>query len=82
MIILRPWRSQYGIRSGTRAIVPSSFMISQMTLDGFRPASRERSTPASVWPTRSSTPPGLDLSGNTWPGWTSSRGLDLGSIAT
>ena len=32
-------------------------MISQITPDGFRPASRARSTPASVWPARSSTPP-------------------------
>ena len=30
VIIFRPWRSQYGTRSGTRAIVPSSFMISQI----------------------------------------------------
>ena len=34
MIIFRPCRSQYGTRSGTRAIVPSSFMISQTTPDG------------------------------------------------
>ena len=57
-------------------------MISQITPAGFSPARRARSTPASVWPTRSSTPPALALSGNTCPGWTSSRGLDLGSIAT
>ena len=31
MTIFSPCRSQYGIRSGTRAIVPSSFMISQTT---------------------------------------------------
>ena len=58
MIIVSPWRSQYGIRSGTRAIVPSSFVISQITPDGLRPARRARSTAASVWPMRSSTPPG------------------------
>ena len=58
MIIVRPCRSQYGTRSGTRAIVPSSFVISQITPDGFRPASRARSTAASVWPIRSRTPPG------------------------
>ncbi len=57
-------------------------MISQITPAGFSPASRARSTAASVWPTRSSTPPGLALSGNTWPGWTRSRGLAFGSIAT
>ena len=31
---------------------------------------------------RSSTPPGLDFSGKTWPGWTRSRGRAAGSIAT
>ena len=44
-------------RSGMRAIVPSSFMISQITPAGFSPASRARSTEASVWPARPSTPP-------------------------
>ena len=38
------------MRSGTRAIVPSSFMISHTTPAGIRPASRARSTAASVWP--------------------------------
>ena len=38
-------------------------MISQITPAGVRPASRARSTDASVWPVRSSTPPGLALSG-------------------
>ena len=46
------------------------------------PASRARSTPASVCPTRSSTPPARALSGNTCPGWTRSAGLACGSIAT
>ena len=50
MTSFSPWRSQYGIRSGTRAIVPSSFMTSQTTPAGLRPASRARSTAASVWP--------------------------------
>ena len=76
MIIFRPCRSQYGTRSGTRAIVPSSFMISQTTPAGVRPASRARSTAASVWPIRSSTPPGFARSGKTWPGWTRSCGVD------
>ena len=38
------------------------------------PASRARSTEASVWPVRSSTPPGRARSGNMWPGWTRSCG--------
>ena len=57
-------------------------MTSQITPAGVRPASRARSTAASVWPVRSSTPPGLDFSGKTWPGWTRSRGRAAGSIAT
>ena len=63
-------------------MVPSSFMISQITAAGLRPASRARSTPASVCPVRSSTPPGRAMSGNTWPGCTSSSGRDSGSMAT
>ena len=79
---LIPWRSQYGIRSGTRAIVPSSFMISQTTPAGLRPASRARSTAASVWPDRCRTPPGRARSGKTWPGCTRSCGPLVGSMAT
>ncbi len=36
------------VSSGTRAIVPSLFMISQMTPAGYSPAMRARSTAASV----------------------------------
>src|SRR5215210_7867142 len=68
------------MRSGTRAIVPSSFMTSQITPAGVRPASRARSTAASVCPVRSSTPPGLDFNGNTWPGWTRARGRVDGDL--
>src|SRR5229473_2127634 len=50
-------RWQNSIRSGTRAMVPSSFMISQMMPAGISPASRARSTEASVCPARTSTPP-------------------------
>ena len=57
-------------------------MTSQITPAGFRPASRARSTAASVCPVRSSTPPGLAFSGKMWPGWTRSRGADSGSTAT
>ena len=82
VIIFRPWRAQYPTRSSTRAIVPSSFMTSQMTPAGLSPARRARSTAASVWPARSSTPPALLFSGKMWPGWTRSRGELSGSIAT
>ena len=43
-------------------------MISQTTPAAFRPASRARSTAASVRRERSSTPPGRARSGNTCPG--------------
>ncbi len=82
MIIFRPWRSQYGIRSLIRAIWPSSRITSQITAAGISPARRARSTPASVCPVRSSTPPGLAFSGKTWPGCTRSWGSARGSIAT
>ena len=63
-------------------MVPSSFMISQITPAGLRPARRARSTAASVWPARSSTPPSLALSGNTWPGLDQRLGVERASIAT
>ena len=44
---------------GRRAIVPSSLRISTITAAGSSPARRARSQPASVWPARVSTPPGL-----------------------
>src|SRR5918995_257921 len=81
VISLMPWRSQNPIRSGTRAIVPSSFITSQTTPAGISPASRARSTAASVWPVRSSTPPARARSGKMWPGWTRSLAPLLGSIA-
>ena len=44
-------------KSGMRAILPSSFMTSQMTPDGLRPASRATIDRGFVWPARASTPP-------------------------
>ena len=63
---------------GTRAIVPSSFMISQITPAGVKPANRARSTEPSVWPVRSRTPPARARKGKMWPGRTKSSGLVLG----
>ncbi len=63
-------------------MVPSSFMISQMTPAGLRPASRAISTEASVWPVRARTPPSRAISGKMWPGVTISSGPFVGSIAT
>ena len=41
---------QNRMRSGTRAMVPSSLTISQITPAGYKPARLARSTAASVWP--------------------------------
>ena len=80
--ILRPWARAKSIRSSSRAIEPSSRMISQMTPLGLSPASRATSTAASVWPARTSTPPGRATSGKTWPGETIASGPFDASIAT
>ena len=79
--ILRLCSSANFSRSGIRAIVPSSFMISQMTAAGFNPASTARSTLPSVCPARVSTPPGWARSGNTWPGVTRSSGRTSSATA-
>ena len=63
-------------------MVPSSRMISQITPDGLSPARRATSTAASVWPARTSTPPGRATSGKTWPGETRASGPLAASIAT
>ncbi len=59
---------------GPAMTVPSSLASSQITPTGGKPASRQRSTAASVWPERMSTPPSLAIRGNTWPGRTKSAG--------
>ena len=68
LAIFRPCRWANPTRSGRRAMVPSSFMISQITADGLTPASRATSTAASVWPARTSTPPSRAIRGKMWPG--------------
>ena len=50
--ITRPCVLQNRIRSGTRAMVPSSLTISQMTPARDNPVRPARSTAASVWPRR------------------------------
>ena len=64
--------------------VPSSLASSQITPTGGSPASLQRSTAASVWPERISTPPSLAISGKTWPGRTKSAApmLPLASART
>ncbi len=81
MTIARPCRAQNFARSGTRDIVPSSFMISQRTAAGLSPAILARSTDASVCPARFRTPPACARSGNMWPGRFRSDGFVAGSIA-
>ncbi len=54
--------------------MPSSFTTSASAPAGVSPASRARSTAASVWPGRTSTPPSRARSGKMWPGLTSSNG--------
>ena len=69
---------------GPTITVPSSLASSQITATGGRPASRARSTAASVWPERISTPPSRAISGKTWPGRTKSSApmLPLASART
>src|SRR6266481_5531385 len=81
LIILRSCLAQKRMRSGRRAMSPSSFTISQITPEGFNPPRRARSTAASVWPRRSNTPSRRARSGKMWPGLARSSGRVLGSIA-
>ena len=53
---------------GSRSISPSAPTISAIAATGRRPASRRRSTAASVWPARERTPPGSARSGRMCPG--------------
>jgi len=62
-------------------MVPSSFIISHITAESFKPANRDISTAASVWPALVSTPPSQAINGKMWPGLIISPGLKLGLIA-
>ena len=75
VMILRPHSLAFSISSEVRIIVPSSRMISQHRPHCSSPARRHRSTVASVWPLRVSTPPRRATSGKTCPGRRSSSGL-------
>ena len=77
-MIARPCLRAKGTSSGSRAMVPSSRAISTMAAAGRSPASRARSTPASVCPARTSTPPGRARSGKTCPGRTKSAASAVG----
>src|SRR5215207_646980 len=80
--ILSLWSFANLASSGTRAMVPSSFIISQMTPAGCSPANLARSTDPSVWPARFNTPPFWAFNGKICPGRARSLGLLFGSIAT
>ena len=81
-IIFRPCSSANRRQSGARIMVPSSLTSSAIAPAGDCPANRARSTAASVWPARRSTPPGTARSGKTWPGRVSSKGSVAESAST
>ncbi|MNG23941.1 hypothetical protein D3C84_1086080 [compost metagenome] len=64
---------------GKRAIVPSSFNISQITPADLKPANLAKSIAASVWPVLRNTPPCLATKGKICPGRANSCGLVFGS---
>ena len=61
--ILIPCSAANASSSGRRAMLPSSFITSQITPDGSNPAIRARSQAASVCPARARVPPGWAISG-------------------
>src|ERR1035437_7476879 len=77
--IFRLWSFENSTSCGTRAMVPSWFMISQITPAGVSPARRARSTLASVCPARTSTPPSRARNGNMCPGRARSLARQAGS---
>src|SRR4051812_3274756 len=79
--MVRPCSPANFSRSGMRAMVPSSFITSQMTPAGTSPARRQRSTLPSVCPARTRTPPLRARSGKMWPGRTTSSGFASSAIA-
>ncbi len=83
-ISARPCSSAKARSSSVRAMSPSSFWLttSHSTPALESPASRARSTAASVWPARRSTPPFTARSGTTWPGRVKSDGPASGSASS
>ncbi len=77
-----PSRSPSRIRFGRRIISPSSSTISEIAPTGRSPASLIRSTAASVWPSRSRTPPSTARSGRMWPGRSTLAGVESGFAST
>ena len=80
MEMISSWCCRARAKSPSRsARLPDSSRISQSTPAGGSPASRAKSTAASVWPALRSTPPSLVTSGKRWPGRTKSVGTLAGS---
>ena len=78
----RPCLSANFSSSGARAMsIFFSSTISHSTPAGYRPARRAKSTVASVWPARLSTPPSRASSGRMWPGRARSSGRVAGSTS-
>ena len=69
------------IRSSLLAIVPSSFIISQITPAGSSPASFDKSHAASVCPALLRTPPSMAFNGKICPGCTISLGFEFFATA-
>lgn len=81
LVSTNPCCRQNRFNSGSLAISVgcSSETISHKMPAGPRPANTERSTAASVCPSRVNTPPSLDRSGKMCPGREKSVGLEFGS---
>mmetsp|Transcript_82746 Transcript_82746/g.231983 ORF Transcript_82746/g.231983 Transcript_82746/m.231983 type:complete len:212 (-) Transcript_82746:677-1312(-) len=81
LVSTNPCCRQNRFNSGSLAISVgcSSETISHKMPAGPRPANRERSTAASVCPSRVNTPPSLDRNGKMCPGREKSVGLEFGS---
>ena len=68
--------------SSRLAIVPSGFIISQITPEGVSPARRAKSTAVSVCPALFKTPPSFAIKGNMCPGRRKSAGVEDFEIIT
>ncbi|MNN24633.1 hypothetical protein D3C76_669160 [compost metagenome] len=76
VIIFRLCFEENSIKSGTLAIVPSSFIISHITPAPLNPANFAKSTAASVCPILFRTPPFFEINGNICPGLLKSSAFD------